>query len=74
VAGVPLPYFPVNVNVDVAAGVLAVVLRVAVLVFELDPLSDRELEESVHVEPDGAPLQESATVPVKPLTGVKVIV
>jgi hypothetical protein len=44
-----------------------------VLIAVPNPASVDELGEAVHVEPAGPPLQESATVPVKPPSGRKVI-
>jgi hypothetical protein len=51
-----------------------VVVTVAVLVFDAGPLRATEVAESVQVESAGSPPQVIATVPVKPFTGVKVMV
>jgi hypothetical protein len=73
VAGTPLPNVPVNIRVYVPLGVvLPLVLIVAVLLAEVDPVNDKKFGEIVQVEPGGNPLQ-SATVPVKPPRGAKVI-
>jgi hypothetical protein len=73
VDGLPLPYVPFRVSVYVPAGVVRLlVVIVAVLVFAAVPLSETGVGETEHVAPVGAPLQASPTLPVKPLSGVKV--
>ena len=74
VAGAPLPNVPVKVRVYVPAVVLVLVPIVAVLLTLPDPVRDTGLEEKPQVPPLGAPPQESATLPVKPPTGAKVMV
>jgi len=48
---------------------LAVLLTVTVNAYEDDPFGGAEVGETLQVDGDGAPLQVSATVPLKPLTG-----
>jgi hypothetical protein len=72
VAGRPVPYFAVNVRVYVPFVVLPLVWIAAVLLAAFDPVSDGELGEILQLEPDGAPLHDSAAVPVKPFIGVNV--
>ena len=71
-AGTPLPDAPVNVRVYVPLVMPLLVWIMAVLLTLFDPVRDTELGETLQVEPDGAPLQDSATVPVKPFSGVSV--
>lgn len=63
------PEVPDTVNVKVPRGFGAVVI-----VSTEAPVPVTEVGEKVPVDPDGSPLTESATLPVKPLTEASVTV
>jgi len=73
VAGAPLPNIPPNVKLYVPFGVLLLVCTVTAVVVLLELASVIELDAKLHVELGGNPVQENEMVPVKPFSGVKVI-
>jgi hypothetical protein len=62
---VNVPDVPVNVRVRVPVEALAPTVIVAVACAEPEPVRVTCVGETLHVEPDGAPLQESDTLPLK---------
>ena len=69
---VSVPDAPVNVKVRVPVGALAFTVIVAVACAEPEPFRVTCFGETVQLEPDGAPLQESDTLPLKAPSGVTV--
>ena len=62
---VNVPDVPVNVRVRVPVEALAPTVIVAVACAEPEPFRVTCVGKTVQVEPDGAPLQESDTLPLK---------
>jgi hypothetical protein len=71
-AGVPLPYIPINVRLKVPFGVPLPVCTVTVLLTVADPLRLTDVGTKLHVELVGSPAHESEMLPANPLEGASV--